>query len=91
MTRRIAFCQDNSQINSQGGNNNQQQQQQQGNNANANAASGQQDALDKAVQFGEERFIGHDLATSTTEAISDNIRSGFKAVTGHDIPIADKQ
>jgi hypothetical protein len=32
---------------------------------------------------------GHGQSASTTEKISDGIRSGFKKMTGKDVPIAD--
>ncbi|KIS72115.1 uncharacterized protein UMAG_11441 [Mycosarcoma maydis] len=57
---------------------------------NAPPAGGQQDALDKAVQFGTKK-AGHEQSGSTVEKISDGIRSGFKKLTGKDIPIEDKQ
>ncbi|KAI9635250.1 uncharacterized protein MKK02DRAFT_43932 [Dioszegia hungarica] len=54
------------------------------------ASTGQQDALDKGVNsiLGK---AGHGQSASTTEKISDGIRSGFKKMTGKDVPIADKQ
>ncbi|CDS02027.1 uncharacterized protein SPSC_02786 [Sporisorium scitamineum] len=55
-----------------------------------NTGAGQQDALDKAVQFGEKK-LGHEQSASTTEKISDGIRTGFKKLTGKDVPIQDKQ
>lgn len=67
---------------------------QQGSNAASSAggaSTGQQDYLDKAVQFGEQHVLGHSLNSQTTEKISDGIRSGYKSLTGKDIPIADKQ
>lgn len=39
-------------------------------------AGGQQDALDKAVQFGEKK-AGHEQSAGTTEKISDGIRTGL--------------
>lgn len=36
----------------------------------------QQDALDKAVQYGEKK-AGHEQSASTTEKISDGIRTGL--------------
>ncbi|EST06474.1 hypothetical protein PSEUBRA_004374 [Kalmanozyma brasiliensis GHG001] len=50
----------------------------------------QQDALDKAVQMGSKK-AGHEQNAGTTEKISDGIRSGFKKLTGKDVPIKDKQ
>ncbi|EPQ28578.1 uncharacterized protein PFL1_03882 [Pseudozyma flocculosa PF-1] len=50
----------------------------------------QQDALDKGVQAASKHF-GHETNASTTEKISDGIRSGFKKLTGKDVPIKDKQ
>ncbi|ODQ50933.1 hypothetical protein SAICODRAFT_31682 [Saitoella complicata NRRL Y-17804] len=54
------------------------------------ASSGQQDYLDKGVAFAAQK-AGHSTNASTTEKISDGIRSGFKKLTGKDVPIADKQ
>ncbi|KAJ9476639.1 hypothetical protein PHBOTO_000301 [Pseudozyma hubeiensis] len=59
-------------------------------NAAPPAGGQQQDALDKAVQFGTKK-AGHEQNASTTEKISDGIRSGFKKLTGKDVPIQDKQ
>ncbi|WWC86283.1 uncharacterized protein L201_001156 [Kwoniella dendrophila CBS 6074] len=53
-------------------------------------AAPQQDALDKGVDYALGR-AGHKQNASTTEKISDGIRSGFKKMTGKDIPIQDKQ
>ncbi|WRT64176.1 uncharacterized protein IL334_001105 [Kwoniella shivajii] len=53
-------------------------------------AGGQQDALDKGVDYALGK-LGHKQNASTTEKISDGIRSGFKKLTGRDIPIKDKQ
>ncbi|KAI5450620.1 hypothetical protein NCC49_002879 [Naganishia albida] len=58
--------------------------------AGTGATTGQQDALDKGVDAGLKRF-GHGQNASTTEKISDGVRSGFKKMTGKDVPIADKQ
>ncbi|CCG82594.1 protein of unknown function [Taphrina deformans PYCC 5710] len=58
--------------------------------APAQTGTGQQDMLDKGVAFGTKR-AGHTTDASTTEKISDGIRSGFKKMTGKDVPIADKQ
>ncbi|OWZ51085.1 hypothetical protein J010_05934 [Cryptococcus neoformans] len=52
--------------------------------------SGQQDALDKGVDAALNR-AGHGQSHSTTEKISDGIRSVFKKATGKDVPIKDKQ
>ncbi|ORY82103.1 hypothetical protein BCR37DRAFT_393138 [Protomyces lactucae-debilis] len=56
----------------------------------APAGAGQQDALDKGVSFMSKK-AGHSTNAGTTEKISDGIRSGFKKITGKDVPIADKQ
>ncbi|KAJ9124684.1 hypothetical protein QFC24_003051 [Naganishia onofrii] len=53
-------------------------------------AAGNQDMLDKGVAAGTKHF-GHATNASTTEKISDGIRTGFKKMTGKDVPIADKQ
>ncbi|GAA6020015.1 hypothetical protein JCM11491_004898 [Sporobolomyces phaffii] len=47
------------------------------------------DALDKGVNtiLGK---AGHGQSASTTEKISDGIRTGFKKLTGKDVPIKDK-
>ncbi|SNX81869.1 uncharacterized protein MEPE_00574 [Melanopsichium pennsylvanicum] len=50
----------------------------------------QQDALDKGVEWAEKK-AGHEQSASTTEKISDGIRSGFKKLSGKDVPIKDKQ
>ncbi|PWN53551.1 hypothetical protein IE53DRAFT_309997, partial [Violaceomyces palustris] len=50
----------------------------------------QQDALDKGVQAISKK-LGHEQSGSTVEKISDGIRSGFKKLTGKDVPIKDKQ
>ncbi|KAK4683841.1 hypothetical protein P7C73_g6375, partial [Tremellales sp. Uapishka_1] len=52
--------------------------------------TGQQDTLDKGVDSVMKKF-GKGQSTGTTEKISDGIRSGFKKLTGKDVPIADKQ
>ncbi|WWD17843.1 hypothetical protein CI109_102287 [Kwoniella shandongensis] len=54
------------------------------------AGTGQQDALDKGVD-GLLKKSGHGQNASTTEKISDGVRSAFKKVAGKDVPIADKQ
>ncbi|WWD09451.1 hypothetical protein V865_007575 [Kwoniella europaea PYCC6329] len=54
------------------------------------AATGQQDFLDKGVDYGLKQ-TGHGQSASTTEKISDGVRSGFKKLTGKDVPIQDKQ
>lgn len=69
----------------------QQQQNPAAQQPNGGTASGQQDYLDKAIQFGEQRALGHQLDKSTTEKISDGVRSGFKSLTGKDLPVPDKQ
>ncbi|KAK8865965.1 hypothetical protein IAR55_001114 [Kwoniella newhampshirensis] len=56
----------------------------------APAGAGQQDALDKGVD-GLLKKSGHGQNASTTEKISDGVRSAFKKVSGKDVPIADKQ
>ncbi|KAJ9106959.1 hypothetical protein QFC20_003859 [Naganishia adeliensis] len=56
----------------------------------AGAGTGQQDAFDKGVDTGLKKF-GHGQNASTTEKISDGLRSGIKKATGKDVPIADKQ
>ncbi|KDN51394.1 hypothetical protein K437DRAFT_267064 [Tilletiaria anomala UBC 951] len=53
-------------------------------------ADGQQDLLDKGIEFLENKS-GHLQSKDTTEKISDGIRNVFKKVTGKDIPIQDKQ
>ena len=57
----------------------------------------QPDALDKAVDWVQEHILKEGQQTNESaveqakdEAISDAIRKQVKAVTGHDIPIADK-
>ncbi|KAI5117889.1 hypothetical protein M0805_001974 [Coniferiporia weirii] len=52
-------------------------------------AGGNGDALDKGVDFAEKKS-GHEMSHSTTEKISDGIRTGFKKMTGKDVPIKDK-
>ncbi|WVQ97427.1 hypothetical protein IAU59_004540 [Kwoniella sp. CBS 9459] len=59
-------------------------------NVNAGGAAGQQDALDKGVDYALKQS-GHQQGASTTEKISDGIRSGFKKLSGKDVPIQDKQ
>ncbi|KAJ9116357.1 hypothetical protein QFC22_004798 [Naganishia vaughanmartiniae] len=54
-------------------------------------AAGNQDALDKGVAMGMKKAGHGGGSASTTEKISDGIRSGFKKMTGKDVPIADKQ
>ncbi|OCF30377.1 hypothetical protein I317_04386 [Kwoniella heveanensis CBS 569] len=56
----------------------------------ATTGAGQQDALDKGVDYALKQS-GHGQNASTTEKISDGIRSGFKKLTGKDVPIQDKQ
>ncbi|WWC58688.1 uncharacterized protein I303_101232 [Kwoniella dejecticola CBS 10117] len=56
----------------------------------AQGQTGQQDALDKGVDYVLGK-AGHKQNASTTEKISDGIRSGFKKLTGKDVPIQDKQ
>ncbi|WVF70493.1 hypothetical protein IAT40_005283 [Kwoniella sp. CBS 6097] len=57
---------------------------------NAAGTTGQQDALDKGVDYALKQS-GHGQNASTTEKISDGLRSGFKKLTGKDVPIQDKQ
>ncbi|GAA5944553.1 uncharacterized protein JCM15063_004919 [Sporobolomyces koalae] len=47
------------------------------------------DALDKGVNTILNKS-GHGQKASTTEKISDGIRTGFKKLTGKDVPIQDK-
>ncbi|BFZ55412.1 hypothetical protein PYCC9005_002453 [Savitreella phatthalungensis] len=56
-----------------------------------NPAAGNQnmDALDKGVDFLSKK-AGHGTSRNTTEKISDGIRSGFKKMTGKDVPIKDQ-
>ncbi|KAJ9099212.1 hypothetical protein QFC21_004092 [Naganishia friedmannii] len=54
-------------------------------------AGGNQDALDKGVAMGMKKAGYNGGSASTTEKISDGIRTGFKKMTGKDVPIADKQ
>ncbi|WVQ62171.1 hypothetical protein V866_006615 [Kwoniella sp. B9012] len=56
----------------------------------AQGQTGQQDALDKGVDYVLGK-AGHKQNVSTTEKISDGVRSGFKKLTGKDVPIQDKQ
>ncbi|KAF8148076.1 hypothetical protein B0H34DRAFT_669070 [Crassisporium funariophilum] len=56
-----------------------------------------EDVLDKAVDIFQERFMkagAQDnesaIEQAKDEQISDAIRSGFKSVTGRDIPVDDK-
>ncbi|KAF8247387.1 hypothetical protein K440DRAFT_551267 [Wilcoxina mikolae CBS 423.85] len=56
-----------------------------------------EDALDKAVDYVQEKFLGQGpqdnesaIEQAKDEAISDFIRKQYKGVTGKDIPIADK-
>ncbi|KAF5372316.1 hypothetical protein D9615_009243 [Tricholomella constricta] len=69
------------------------------NNALGGGASGEkkEDAVDKAVDFFQEHVLKAGPQTNESaieqakdEHISDAIRSGFKSMTGKDIPIADK-
>ncbi|ODO07173.1 hypothetical protein L198_00752 [Cryptococcus wingfieldii CBS 7118] len=53
-------------------------------------ATGQQDGLDKGVDAALKK-AGHGQNASTTEKISDGVRSVFKKATGKDVPIQDKQ
>ncbi|SOV02211.1 uncharacterized protein UDID_20138 [Ustilago sp. UG-2017a] len=55
-----------------------------------NTGAPQQDTLDKAVAFGSKK-AGHEQNAGTVEKVSDGIRSGFKKLTGKDVPIKDKQ
>lgn len=61
-----------------------------GGGAPAQGATGQQDALDKGID-GLLKKSGHGQSASTTEKISDGVRSMFKKATGKDVPIQDKQ
>ncbi|CDZ96357.1 hypothetical protein [Phaffia rhodozyma] len=47
------------------------------------------DFLDKGVDYAATKS-GHTQSHGTVEKISDGIRSGFKKMTGKDVPIADK-
>ncbi|GAA5970065.1 hypothetical protein JCM11641_000251 [Rhodosporidiobolus odoratus] len=58
--------------------------------SSATAGAGQGDALDKGVDSLLQKS-GHGQSHSTTEKISDGIRSGFKKLTGKDVPIGDKE
>jgi len=72
--------------------------QQVGENATAQPGTGTQgsqsggggDFLDKGVNYAEQRS-GHPQSASTTEKASDGLRSGFKKMTGRDVPIQDKE
>lgn len=48
------------------------------------------DALDKGISsiLGKS---GHAQSGSTTEKISDGVRTGFKKLTGKDVPVKDQQ
>ena len=48
------------------------------------------DALDKGVS-GLLSKSGHAQSGSTTEKISDGIRTGFKKLTGKDVPVKDQE
>ncbi|POY74411.1 hypothetical protein BMF94_2605 [Rhodotorula taiwanensis] len=48
------------------------------------------DALDKGVNAALNRS-GHGQKAGTVEKISDGIRTGFKKLTGKDVPIKDQQ
>ncbi|KAM3551008.1 hypothetical protein MY1884_007875 [Beauveria asiatica] len=57
----------------------------------------QEDGLDKAVDFVQEKVLGQGQQSNETaaeqakdEAISDYIRDKYKGATGSDFPIADK-
>ncbi|CAO1638274.1 unnamed protein product [Sympodiomycopsis kandeliae] len=52
-------------------------------------AGGNMDYLDKAVDQGLDRS-GHHQDRDKVEKISDGIRSGFKKLTGKDVPGGDK-
>ncbi|PWN20205.1 hypothetical protein BCV69DRAFT_299351 [Microstroma glucosiphilum] len=52
-------------------------------------SSSNEDALDKAVDQGLNK-AGHGQNRNTVEKISDGIRSGFKKLTGKDVPGGDK-
>ncbi|OAA74228.1 hypothetical protein ISF_01129 [Cordyceps fumosorosea ARSEF 2679] len=58
----------------------------------------QEDGLDKAVDFVQEKVLGQGQQNNETaaeqakdEAISDYIRDKYKDTTGSDFPIADKE
>ncbi|KDQ60170.1 hypothetical protein JAAARDRAFT_191572 [Jaapia argillacea MUCL 33604] len=55
----------------------------------AGGGGGGGDALDKGVDYAERR-AGHEQSHSTTEKISDGLRTAFKKATGKDVPIQDK-
>ncbi|KAH8109950.1 hypothetical protein DFH11DRAFT_1730692 [Phellopilus nigrolimitatus] len=59
-------------------------------NANPGNGGSGGDALDKGVDFAEKKS-GHEMNPSTTEKISDGIRTGFKKMTGKDVPIKDQE
>ncbi|KAL5504843.1 hypothetical protein ACEPAH_7506 [Sanghuangporus vaninii] len=59
------------------------------NTQNNNNTSGDGDMLDKGVDFAEGK-AGHKQSHSTTEKISDGVRTGFKKISGKDVPIQDK-
>ncbi|ATY67117.1 hypothetical protein A9K55_000473 [Cordyceps militaris] len=57
----------------------------------------QEDGLDKAVDFVQEKVLGQGQQSNETaaeqakdEAVSDYIRDKYKGTTGSDFPIADK-
>lgn len=56
--------------------------------AGAGTANG--DALDKGIS-GLLSKSGHGQSGSTTEKISDGVRTGFKKLTGKDVPVKDQQ
>ncbi|SCZ95877.1 BZ3500_MvSof-1268-A1-R1_Chr8-1g09855 [Microbotryum saponariae] len=47
------------------------------------------DALDKGVDAVLKK-AGKGQSASTTEKISDGVRTGFKKLTGKDVPVQDK-
>jgi len=48
------------------------------------------DMLDKGVSYAEKQ-TGHQQSAGTTEKISDGLRSGFKKLTGKDVPVKDQE
>lgn len=69
------------------------------NNAAGGGQAGErnEDYLDKGVDMFQERVLGQGpqnnesaIEQAKDEQISDAIRSGYKSMTGKDVPIADK-
>ena len=58
-------------------------------NPTATTGASNGDALDKGVS-GLLSKSGHAQSGSTTEKISDGIRTGFKKLTGKDVPVKDQ-